>query len=104
MIQKTTCSPVESVDCPLYSLALTLRTAEMAEENQKPTEETLQEKPAEETKGAEQQTPEKTQEPPQDMMRAVVLTGFGGLKSVKVQQKSEPVLASDEVLIRVKAW
>lgn len=36
-------------------------------------------------------------------MRAVVLTGFGGLKYVKVQKKPEPTAGEGEVLIRVKA-
>lgn len=36
-------------------------------------------------------------------MRAVVLTGFGGLKSVKILKKPEPTLHEGEVLIRVKA-
>lgn len=36
-------------------------------------------------------------------MRAVVLTGFGGLKSVKILKKPEPALSEGEVLIRVKA-
>lgn len=42
------------------------------------------------------------QEPPKDM-RAVVLTGFGGLKTVKILKKPEPTLNEGEVLIRVKA-
>lgn len=42
-------------------------------------------------------------EPPKEM-RAVVLTGFGGLKSVKILKKPEPTLNEGEVLIRVKAW
>lgn len=50
------------------------------------------------------ETEEKTVEQPPKEMRAVVLTGFGGLKSVKVQKKPEPTLAEGEVLIRVKAW
>lgn len=37
-------------------------------------------------------------------MRAVVLTGFGGYKGVKIQKKPEPTCAPGEVLIRVKAW
>lgn len=37
-------------------------------------------------------------------MRAVVLTGFGGLKTVKILKKPEPTLNEGEVLIRVKAW
>lgn len=37
-------------------------------------------------------------------MRAVVLTSFGGLKSVKTQKKPEPTVGEGEVLIRVKAW
>lgn len=42
-------------------------------------------------------------EPPKEM-RAVVLTGFGGLKSVKILKKPEPSLNEGELLIRVKAW
>lgn len=48
--------------------------------------------------GEEKSTPE-----PKDM-KAIVLNGFGGLKSVKVLKKPEPTLAEGEVLIRVKAW
>lgn len=41
--------------------------------------------------------------PPQKTMKSVVLTGFGSMKMIKVQQKPEPKLADGEVLIRVKA-
>ncbi|KAI1285203.1 Synaptic vesicle membrane protein VAT-1 -like protein-like [Halotydeus destructor] len=41
--------------------------------------------------------------PPVKEMRAVVLTAFGGLKSVKIQNKPEPSVKDGEVLIRVKA-
>ncbi|KAK7866727.1 hypothetical protein R5R35_003148 [Gryllus longicercus] len=44
----------------------------------------------------------KEEEPPKEM-RAVVLTGFGGLKSVKVLKKPEPTLGEGEVLVRVRA-
>lgn len=44
------------------------------------------------------------EEPPKPEMKAVVLTGFGGLKSVKILKKPEPSLADGEVVIRVKAW
>jgi len=44
------------------------------------------------------------EEPPKPEMKAVVLTGFGGLKSVKILKKPEPSLAEGEVVIRVKAW
>lgn len=44
------------------------------------------------------------EEPPKAEMKAVVLTGFGGLKSVKILKKPEPTLAEGEVVIRVKAW
>lgn len=47
---------------------------------------------------------EKEKEEPPKEMRAVVLTGFGGLKSVKIQKKPEPAPAEGEVLVRVKAW
>ncbi|XP_012257117.2 synaptic vesicle membrane protein VAT-1 homolog-like [Athalia rosae] len=53
------------------------------------------EKPKE--NGEEKPSPE-----PKDM-RAIVLNGFGGLKSVKVLRKPEPTLGEGEVLIRVKA-
>lgn len=42
-------------------------------------------------------------DPPKEM-RAIVLTGFGGLKGVKILKKPEPTLQAGEVLIRVKAW
>ncbi|XP_052130117.1 synaptic vesicle membrane protein VAT-1 homolog-like [Frankliniella occidentalis] len=81
----------------------------MAEENQKPAEEQKpeqQEKAEEKQEAAakdEQESAEKTPEEPPKEMRAVVLTGFGGLKSVKLLKKPEPTLAEGEVLIRVKA-
>lgn len=52
--------------------------------------------------GEAESAPEQ-QDPPKDM-RAVVLTGFGGLKTVKILKKTEPTLNEGEVLIRVKAW
>ena len=42
--------------------------------------------------------------PPQKEMKSVVLTGFGGVKMVKVLQKPEPTAKEGEVLVRVKAW
>lgn len=42
-------------------------------------------------------------EPPKEM-RAVILNGFGGLKSVKIVRRPEPALADGEVLIRVQLW
>lgn len=42
--------------------------------------------------------------PPAKEMRAIVLTGFGGLKTVKILKKPEPAAAEGELLIRVKAW
>ncbi|KAK3927280.1 Synaptic vesicle membrane protein VAT-1-like protein [Frankliniella fusca] len=80
----------------------------MAEENQKPAEEQKPQEKTEEKQEAaakeEQESPEKAPEEPPKEMRAVVLTGFGGLKSVKLLKKPEPTLAEGEVLIRVKAW
>lgn len=46
---------------------------------------------------------EKKEDPPKEM-RAVVLTGFGGFKGVKILKRPEPTAAAGEVLIRVKAW
>lgn len=45
----------------------------------------------------------KPEEPPVKEMRAIVLSGFGGLKSVKILQKPQPTAAEDEVLVRVHA-
>lgn len=41
--------------------------------------------------------------PPPKEMKAVVLTGHGGLKGLRVQNRTEAVLNEGEVLIRVKA-
>lgn len=54
-----------------------------------------------ETKENGEKTPE---DPPVKEMRSIVLTGFGGLKTVKIQKKPEPEVVEGEVLIRVKAW
>lgn len=71
-------------------------TKECKEDDKKIEENGEGEKPKE--NGEEKPTPE-----PRDM-RAIVLNGFGGLKSVKALRKPEPALAEGEVLIRVKAW
>lgn len=70
-----------------------------------PTENGTTETPPEETpeKATEEKEKEKETPPPKEM-RAVVLTGFGGLKTVKILKKPEPTLGEGEVLIRVKAW
>lgn len=71
--------------------------AKECKEDEKKIEENGEgEKPKE--NGEEKPTPE-----PKDM-RAIVLNGFGGLKSVKALRKPEPALGEGEVLIRVKAW
>lgn len=69
-------------------------TAAVAEEAKKP-----QENGTEAASAAEPVA----EEPPKEM-RAVVLAGFGGLKTVKILKKPEPTLGEGEVLIRVKAW
>jgi len=54
--------------------------------------------------GEKSEKPVEEAKPEVKEMRAIVLTGFGGLKSVKVLKKPEPSLAQGEILIRVKAW
>ncbi|KAL8574525.1 hypothetical protein ACOMHN_005902 [Nucella lapillus] len=44
-----------------------------------------------------------TAAPPPKQMKSVVLTGFGGMKMIKVLQKPEPKAGDGEVLVRVKA-
>lgn len=75
----------------------------MAEDQE--TKATTDETPKTEQDGAPktEESTEKTPEEPPKEMRAVVLTGFGGLKSVKVLKKPEPTVSEGEVLIRVKA-
>lgn len=70
-------------------------------EEPKPEEKTekVQENGTGEPAEAAQPEPETPKE-----MKAIVLTGFGGLKTVKVMKKPEPTLNEGEVLIRVKAW
>ncbi|GAB1598100.1 synaptic vesicle membrane protein VAT-1 homolog-like isoform X2 [Argonauta hians] len=45
----------------------------------------------------------KSESPVSKEMKAVVLTGFGGLKMVKIQTKPQPTAGEGQVLIRVKA-
>lgn len=75
-----------------------------------PAEEQKTENPPEESKdvkengtGDAEPVAEAEKEAPKEM-RAVILTGFGGLKTVKILKKPEPTLNEGEVLIRVKAW
>lgn len=83
-----------SVTYAHFKMAEEQETKTAAEETPKPTEDGT----------AKAEEAEKTPEEPPKEMRAVVLTGFGGLKSVKVLKKPEPTVAEGEVLIRVKAW
>lgn len=73
----------------------------------KPAEEKAQEKSESQGEATaptdEAESTEKAPEQPPKEIRAVVLTGFGGLKSVKVLKKPEPTLGEGEILIRVKA-
>lgn len=60
----------------------------------------------EENKTADNKTNQNAEEPATpapNEMRAIVLTGFGGLKAVKVMKKPQPSPAEGEVLIKVKA-
>lgn len=52
----------------------------------------------------EGKTADDSSAPKGKQMRTIVLTGFGGVKMLKTQQKSEPTPNEGEVLIRVKAW
>lgn len=67
-----------------------------------------EQKSAEETNGTAADDKAKSEPkedvPPPKEMRAVVLTGFGGFKNVKILKKPEPAPQAGEVLIRVKAW
>lgn len=69
-------------------------------------QESQEKEPVHENGTGDATEPAKAEEQPEPKkeMRAIVLTGFGGLKTVKVMKKPEPTLAEGEVLIRVKAW
>ena len=47
---------------------------------------------------------ENNQVPPPAEMRTITLTGYGGVRMVKVLPKPEVKPKEGEVLIRVKAW
>lgn len=77
------------------------------QEKEEPKESKEEEKKVEENGDGENKPKENGEEKPTPEpkdMRAIVLNGFGGLKSVKALRKPEPTLAEGEVLIRVKAW
>lgn len=78
----------------------TTPAAAPAEEQKKDAPE---EKPQENGTGDAAEPEKQEQETPKEM-RAIILTGFGGLKTVKVMKKPEPTLNEGEILIRVKAW
>ncbi|XP_018903589.1 synaptic vesicle membrane protein VAT-1 homolog-like isoform X2 [Bemisia tabaci] len=71
----------------------------MAEEQEKKVEGGKPEEAAVKTEESTDKTPEE----PAKEMRAIVLTGFGGLKYVKAAKKPEPTVAEGEILIRVKS-
>jgi NADPH:quinone reductase-like Zn-dependent oxidoreductase len=55
------------------------------------------------TENKDEKKEHKKEQPPVKEMRAIVLTGFGGYKGVKILKKPEPAPQQGEVLIRVKA-
>ncbi|BFZ19646.1 hypothetical protein BsWGS_22684 [Bradybaena similaris] len=59
--------------------------------------------PAPEAEGKQEATPAPAPAAPVKEVKSIVLTGFGGVKMMKVQQKPEPTAGEEEVLIRVKA-
>ncbi|KAM3963204.1 synaptic vesicle membrane protein VAT-1 homolog-like isoform 2-T2 [Aphomia sociella] len=67
-----------------------------------PTENGTTDTPPEETPEKATEEKEKEASAPKEM-RAVVLTGYVGLKTVKIQKKPVPTVGEGEVLIRVKA-
>ncbi|XP_026687409.1 synaptic vesicle membrane protein VAT-1 homolog-like [Diaphorina citri] len=71
-------------------------------EDQEPKK--VEEKPKQESTESKENGEKTPEGPPVKEMRSIVLTGFGGLKTVKIQKKPEPEVAEGEVLIRVKAW
>lgn len=76
----------------------------MAEtENKATTEATPVDETAAAATAAGKKEETKQEEPPVKEMRAIVLSGFGGLKSVKILQKPQPTAGEDEVLVRVHA-
>lgn len=90
-------------NAPAAVAAEATAAAAAGDQQEKPTTETVAPVAGEQPK-AEGNGKAATEEPPKPEMKAVVLTGFGGLKSVKILKKPEPSLAEGEVVIRVKAW
>ena len=72
----------------------------MTETEKKPVEDG---QPVDDQQAVAVPEPEAAQEVPVKEMKAVVLTGYGGLKSVRVQKKPEPQISEGQVIIRVRA-
>ena len=53
---------------------------------------------------ADHETPHENNAVPPKEARCVTLTGYGGIRMVKVQKKPEPTPGEGEVTVRVKAW
>lgn len=83
-----------------HSEERTVRAAEMAKEGTETAEETEQ---MIEKNGAKE-SESVVNAPDSKEMRAVLLSGFGGLNKLKVTKKAMPEPQEGEVKIRVKAW
>lgn len=86
------------------AVAAEATAAAAGDQQEKPTTETVAPVAGDQPKAEGNGKAAAAEEPPKPEMKAVVLTGFGGLKSVKILKKPEPSLAEGEVVIRVKAW
>lgn len=78
----------------------TVRETEMAKEGTETAEET--EQMIEKNRAKEPESA--VNAPDSKEMRAVLLSGFGGLNKLKVTKKAMPEPQEGEVKIRVKAW
>jgi NADPH:quinone reductase-like Zn-dependent oxidoreductase len=89
---------------PTYTMSEQAEAAPTStQEDQKPEVAAEENKDVKENgTGEAEPVAEQEKEAPKEM-RAVVLTGFGGLKSVKILKKPEPTVNEGELLIRVKA-
>lgn len=52
----------------------------------------------------EEKAEEKNEQPEKEMMRSIVLTGYGGYDKLQVQKLTKPKPANGQVVVRVHAW
>lgn len=76
----------------------------MADEGRKEEPEAKVEGEAKSEEKVEEKKEEPEKQPEQEMMRSIVLTGFGGYNKLQVQKFAKPKATAGHVVVRVHTW